>query len=110
MKKGAIPMKLDEARYLKNISLKALKLNDLYQESIEITQWLTRNAKHRIVGWRIVIEPIGEGYTYSDHAISIRIPKELGMKEIKALALACKKQAKEDLDAIKIDLKSVNRA
>lgn len=31
------------------------------------------------------------------------------LKEIRALANACKKQAKEQLDEIKIDLKSVNR-
>jgi len=102
-------MKVTEAQYLNNVSSKALKLNDIYQKAIAITRWLTRNNKKNIIGWRVVIEPIGEGYTYHNHAISVKLPKEMGLKEIKALALACKKQAKADLDAIKIDLKSVNR-
>lgn len=102
-------MKLNEAQYLNNISSQALKLNDLYQKSLSILRWLTRNSKNKIIGWRVVIEPIGEGYTYHKHAISIKIPKDMGCREIKSLANACKKQAKEQLDAIKIDLKSVNR-
>jgi len=102
-------MKLNEAQYLNKVSDQALKLNDLYQKSLSILRWLTRNSKKKIIGWRIVIEPIGEGYTYHNHAISIRIPRDIGLKEIRALANACKKQAKEQLDEIKIDLKSVNR-
>lgn len=75
-------MKLNEAQYLNNISSKALKLHELYLKAIAISKWVTAKSKKGITDWRIIIEPQGINYNYRN-SISITIPRDIGIKEIK---------------------------
>lgn len=101
-------MKVEEAQYLNKISSRALALNDLYRKAVGLSKWVTSKSKKGITGWRVLIEPQGIGYNYRN-SISINIPLDIGAKEIKALAEVIKKQAREQLIEIKIDLKSIDR-
>ena len=88
----------------------------MIQKSTSILRWVTNKTKKGVTAWSIVIEPKGIDYNYRN-SIRIDIPRDMGIREIKALAMVMKKEAMERLKAIKCPtrkelnaLKSVNRS
>ena len=109
-------MKLNQAQYLSKLSDEAIKLHEMIQKSTSILRWVTNKTKKKVTGWRVVIEPKGIDYSYRN-SISIDLPRDIGISEIRSLAMAMKKEGTERLRGIKCptkkelnDLKSVNHS
>ena len=92
-------MKLNQAQHLSKLSNEAIKLHEMISKSTSILRWVTNKTKKGVTGWRIHIEPRGVEYNYRN-SIQIDIPRDMGIREIKALATVMKKEAAERLKGI----------
>lgn len=101
-------VKIEEAQYLHSISTKAIQLDELIRKSTSILRWVTNKTKKGVTGWRIMIEPEGIDYSYRN-SISIKIPRDMGIKEIKALARIIKEEATRRLKELHVDKASVKK-
>lgn len=97
-------MELNEAQYLNKISTEAIKLAELIRKSTSILRWITNKTKKGVTNWRLSIEPKGIDYSYRN-TISIDIPRDIGIKEIKELARIIKTEAQKQLKEIKYPTK-----
>jgi hypothetical protein len=92
-------MELSQAQYLSKLSDEAIKLHEMIRKSTSILRWVTNKTKKKCTGWRVVIEPRGIDYSYRN-SISIDLPRDMGIKEIRALAQAMKKEGLQRLKGI----------
>jgi Glu-tRNA(Gln) amidotransferase subunit E-like FAD-binding protein len=95
-------MKLSDAQELYKVSSEALKLGELIIKATSISRWLTNKTKKGVASWRITIEPQGINYSYRN-SIGITIPRDMGIKEIKALAKVIKAEAQRQLNDLSVD-------